>query len=416
MAGERTLTSLKMYRTRYAKADRAERSALLDEFCKQTQYHRKYAISLLRKPADEPPPGSVPRRRGASYSPASVRVLAGIWRAAGYPWSVRLKALLRQWLPWAYDHLPEMNKKVELELLQISARQIDRRLSDKRRQLKHRLYGRTKPGSLLKHHIPIKTDQWDVTEPGFVEIDLVSHSGPSASGEFIYSLNLTDINSGWNETWALMGKGERGVVAALDALRKQLPFPLKAIDSDNGSEFINYHLYRYCQRHGIQFTRGRPYKKDDNAHIEQKNWTHVRKLLGWDRYDTPASLEAINALYRGPWRAMMNFYQPCVKLKEKVRVGSRVTRRYDPAQTPLDRLATFYARCRKPKALHALLEQRAHLDPFALSHEIDDLLADLSQIRRGKTPTQHTVLSKSNPSPGGGVHNPKRPQPPTYAW
>lgn len=151
------------------------------------------------------------------------------------------------------------------------------------------------------------------------------------SGEFIYSLNLTDIFSGWDEPFALMGKGERGVVMALDHMRRILPFALKAIDSDNGSEFINYHLYRYCAEHGIQFTRGRPYKKDDNAHIEQKNWTHVRKLLGWERYDTPEALAAINALYRGPWRTMMNLFQPCVKLREKVRVGSRLIRRYDEA-------------------------------------------------------------------------------------
>ncbi len=276
-----------MYRKRYGKADRAGRSQLLDEFCAQTHYHRKYAIALLGRPADSPDPGCVVRRRGVTYSKASIRVLERIWKTAGYPWSVRLKAMLPQWLPWAREHVRGVTPAVEAQLLRMSPRQMDRRLKEKKRRLKRRLYGRTKPGTLLKHHIPIKTDQWDVTEPGFCEIDLVSHSGPNASGEFIHSFNLTDIHTGWCETRAIMGKGEAGVVAALEDMRKSLPFTLKAIDSDNGSEFINYHLYRYCQKHGIQFTRGRPYKKDDNAHIEQKNWTHVRKLWGWDRYDTP---------------------------------------------------------------------------------------------------------------------------------
>ena len=414
MAGERVLDGLKMYRKRYKKADKARRSRLLDEFCKQTRYHRKYAIALLRKPVDSPAPGSTPRRRGPTYSAATLRVLAQIWKAAGYPWSARLKALLPQWLPWARDHIRGLTPTVERELLKMSARQMDRRLQDKKRRLKGRIYGRTKPGTLLKHHIPIKTQNWDVNEPGYCEIDLVSHSGPHASGEFIYSLNLTDIHTGWCETRAIMGKGERGVVDALEDIRQALPFELKGIDSDNGSEFINYHLLRYCEKHRIQFTRSRPYKKDDNAHIEQKNWTHVRKLLGWDRYDTPAQLNAIQALYSGCWRAMMNLYQPCVKLKEKVRVGSRITRRYDPAQTPLDRLVAFYTNQALPKAVRALLEERKHTDPFMLSKGVDKALGALTRSPpQGKT-RKLAVLAQKFPSPRGGEYNPTRPQPPLY--
>ena len=402
MAGERILDSLKKYRKRYAKADRAGRSELLDEFCELTDYHRKYAIALLGRPTDAPAPGSVPRRRGVTYSKASVRVLESIWRAAGYPWSVRLKAMLPQWLPWARQHVRGVTPAVEKQLRRMSARQMDRRLAEKKRRFKRRIYGRTKPGTLLKHHIPVKTDNWDVTEPGFAEIDLVSHSGPHASGEFIHSFNLTDIHTGWCETRAIMGKGERGVVAALEHMRKSMPFPLRAIDSDNGSEFINHHLYKYCKKRGIQFTRGRPYKKDDNAHIEQKNWTHVRKLLGWDRYDTPAQLEAMNALYCGAWRSMMNLYQPCVKLKEKVRVGSRLTRRYDEAQTPLDRLAACYKGKPMPAKIQALLKQRENLDPFALSKKIDKQLTAMLHAAPEK---KKSVLLQPNPSPGGGVHN-----------
>ena len=412
MAGERVMNGMKKYRLQYKKADKAGRSRLLDDFCAEAGYHRKYAISLLRKPVDTPAPGSTPRRRGSTYSAASIRILAQIWKAAGYPWSARLKALLPQWLPWARRHIRGLTPEVECALLKISPRQMDRRLQDKKRRLKGRIYGRTKPGSLLKHHISIKTDNWDVHEPGYCEIDLVSHSGPHASGEFIYSLNVTDIHTGWCETRAIKGKGETGVVDALDGIRQALPFELKGIDSDNGSEFINYHLLRYCEKHRIQFTRSRPYKKNDNAHIEQKNWTHVRKLVGWDRYDSPAQLKAIQALYTGCWRAMMNLYQPCVKLKQKVRIGSRITRRYDQPQTPLDRLITYYAGKRLPKAVRALRDQRDHTDPFMLSKGIDKALGALTRIGREKETAKKSVLIQKIPSLGGGDCNQTRPQTP----
>ncbi len=404
------MNGLKMYQKRYRKADRAKRSRLLDEFCRQTGYHRKYAIRLLGQPADTPVPGAARRRRGPTYSAASVRVLATIWKAAGYPWSTRLKALLPHWLPWARGHIRGLTPEVERALLQMSPRQMDRRLQDKKRQLKGRIYGRTKPGSLLKQHIPIKTDHWDVEDPGYCEIDLVSHSGPHASGEFVYSLNVTDIHTGWCETRAIMGKGETGVVRALEDIRQALPFALKGIDSDNGSEFINHHLLRYCKKHRIQFTRSRPYKKDDNAHIEQKNWTHVRKLVGWDRYDTPAQLEAIQALYTGPWGAMMNLYQPCVKLKEKLRIGARITRRYDQAQTPLDRLIAFHAGKPLPKAVQALRRQRADTDPFLLSKDVDKTLGALLRIDTQKEKPKTPVLEKQSPSPRGGRYNQTKAQ------
>jgi hypothetical protein len=409
------MRGLSMYQKRYAAADRKGRSKLLNEFCRQTGYHRKYAIALLRKPAETPDPGARPRRRGVSYSNASIRLLEHIWKAAGYPWSVRLKAMIPQWLPWARGHVRGATPEAEKQVLRMSARQMDRRLQEKKRRLKRRLYGRTKPGALLKHHIPVKTDCWDVHEPGFFEIDLVSHSGPNASGEFLYSLNLTDIHTGWCETCAVMGKGEHGVVAALEKIRKSLPFPLRAIDSDNGSEFINHHLYRYCQEQGIQFTRGRPYKKDDNAHIEQKNWTHVRKLVGWERYDTPDALDVLNGLYRGAWRDMMNFYQPCVKLKEKVHVGSRLTRRYDEARTPLDRLAAHYDGQRLPQSIQALLSARERMDPFALSRSVDERLARLARLSLGKTGEKEAVLAQCAPSPRGGGANPQPAQAFHYA-
>ena len=251
-------------RERYERAPRGEKGRLLDEVCEMTGYHRKAVIRRLRRPA--------PRRRGRRgrpprYGPDVLAAVQAIWRAAGYPWSVRLKALLPAWLPWARRRL-RLTPAIEAALLRISARQIDRRLQPEKRRLSKRLYGRTKPGTLLKQHIPVQTERWNVTTPGFTEIDLVSHSGDCADGEFLHSLNLTDIHTTWVETRAVMGKGEVRVQEALEALRAVLPFQLRGIDSDNGSEFINHHLYRYCQAHQMQFTRGqerrqRPYRAEE---------------------------------------------------------------------------------------------------------------------------------------------------------
>ncbi|MDR7542703.1 MAG: hypothetical protein QN120_00455 [Armatimonadota bacterium] len=263
-------------------------------------------------------------------------------------------------------------------MLTISPRTIDRRLEATKTHLRCRLYGRTKLGTLLKHHIPLKTDRWDVTTPGFAETDLVSHSGNAADGEFVHSLNLTDIQCTWVETRAVLGRGQTGVLAAVDEIAEDLPFLLRGLDADNGSEFINHHLFRYCQDHGIQLTRGRPYKKDDNAHVEQKNWTHVRKLLGWDRYDSHQALEAINDLYRHELRLMMNLFQPSVKLVRKVRVGSRLKRVYDRPQTPLDRLLATGAG--DPAKVAAFQQLRTRLDPFALTQPIDRKLARIYRL------------------------------------
>lgn len=363
---------------RYRQADRKAKRVILNEFCANTRYNRKYAIRLL----NGPPPGrfrpAKARRRGSpSYGPVAMSVLQAVWEAAGYPWSVRLKALLPLWMPWVKKRF-RVNAEVERQLLRISARQVDRRLRERKLRLKRRHYGGTRPGLLLKHQIPIRTDAWDVRVPGFSEVDLVSHSGNRAAGEFAYSLNLTDVHTAWTETRAVLGKGEAAVLAAFQEIQAVLPFPLLGIDTDNGSEFINAHLGRWCWNQNIQFTRSRPYKKDDNAHIEQKNWTHVRKLLAWDRYDTPQAVEAINDLYRHELPLWMNLFQPSVKLVRKVRVGSKLRRQYSEAQTPLDRaLASEVIEPQRAAELRAL---RQRLDPFDLARTIDRKLERISAL------------------------------------
>jgi hypothetical protein len=361
-------------RERYERAGRAAKGPLLDEVCAMTGYHRKAVIRLLRRPA-----GPRRRRRGGppvQYGPDVVAVLRAIWTAAGYPWSVRLKALLPLWLPWARRHM-RLTAALEAQVRQISPRQIDRCLRADKRTLRRRQYGRTKPGTLLKHQIPLKTDRWDVQEPGFTEIDLVAHSGDRAEGEFLHSLNVTDIHTTWVETRAVLGKGQLRVQAALDEIRRALPFRLRGIDSDNGAEFINGQLRRYCGRRRIQFTRGRPYKKDDNAHIEQKNWTHVRKVLGYERYDSAPALAAINAVY-ADLRLLQNLFLPTVKLVAKERVGARVRRRYDGPQTPLDRVRQSTS-VHKGRLAEVMSLQRT-LDPFVLAQRIDQALAAIYQL------------------------------------
>lgn len=393
MARQSKREYLRSIHKRYRQGRRKEKTAMLEEFCRVCGYNRKYAIWLLSRPLSNAAPRRAVTRRSATYSKTSIKVLAKVWEASGYLCSQRLKAAMAQWLPWIKRHF-EVSEKLAKELLAISARQMDRRLFSHKRTVKRRLYGTTRPGSLLKHMIPIKTDHWDVTLPGYLEIDLVSHSGASAAGEFLYTLDCVDIATGWVERQAVIGKSQLGIVAALREIEQRLPFPLRGIDSDNGSEFINTHLFNFCQQRAkdssVQFTRSRPYKKDDNAHVEQKNWTHVRKLLGWERYDTLEALKMINQLY-GELRIFQNLFQPSMKLRSKTRKGSRVMRRYDPPATPWERVLKSSGKI--GQAIQALKSTLENTDPFELSRRIDqqlDCLYSLASQRNGamreKTP------------------------------
>jgi transposase InsO family protein len=330
---------------RYHKLDKKGKSKVIDQAVEILGYNRKYLIHLLNTPQSEIKCKSkiTGRGRKKKYNSRIKGIIQDIWERSRYPWSLRLKKIILDWFNWIVDKykLSEEEKRL---LKSISISTIDRMLKEEKIKAKRRIYGNTKPGSLLKREIPIMTEFYDIDEPGHLEIDLVSHSGNNALGEFIYSLNVTDIYTGWSETKAIMGKGEYEVRNALDEIIKSMPFEIKSIDSDNGSEFINWHLYRYCQENKIVFTRSRPYKKDDNAHIEQKNWTNVRKLLGWDRYDSEESLNLINDLYRNEIRIYLNLFMPSVKLIKSERIGSRIRKMYDKPKTPFERLKEFNPR------------------------------------------------------------------------
>ena len=332
-------------------------------------------------------------------------MLLGIWRAADHPWSARLVEALPLWMPRARLKL-HVSPSTEAVLLSISARSIDRILRRHRVALRKRLYGTTKPGTLLKHQIPIRSERWDESEPGWCEVDTVSHCGESGEGQFVFSVNLTDIATGWTETRAILGKGQRHVVAALEDIRVSLPFPLRGIDSDSGSEFINSHCYDWCEAEGLVFTRSRPYHKNDNAHVEQKNWTHVRRIFGWKRFDTIEDVEIMNTLYTMHISPLLNQFLPSVKLIERVRVGSRVRRRYDRAQTPLDRLLASGIDSGHAKALHS---KRTTVDPFALAEHIDKEVEQLMRTPNRPSPKARLGLGLTAPlSPKSAEQERKR--------
>jgi len=256
-------------------------------------------------------------------------------------------------------------------LYSISPPTIDRILKPLR--VKYRLRGRctTKPGTLLRKQIPIKTNQWDESRPGFVEADTVAHCGDSTEGDYVNTVDLVDIATGWTEQGASWGKGEVGVLAALKDIECRIPFPVLGFDADNGGEFINYHLIRHFADRvkPVQFTRSRPYHKDDNAHVEQKNWTHVRQWFGYHRLDKRRIVDLMNKLYRSEWRLYHNFFQPSTKLIEKKVVASKTIKRYDKPKTPYERVVE--SKHVAPYVKRILKEQFDTLNPFQLRKAIE---------------------------------------------
>jgi hypothetical protein len=324
-------------RERYLRADRRGKAVILDEFVASTGYHRKAAIRLLR--AGPPPPRRGHGGRPRSYSSVVVGALRVAAETSGWVCGKRLSPFLDELVPaLEAEGVLRLSDTERAALVAMSPATVDRRLAPFRRQLRPHGWGTTKPGTLLKHQIPVHTyTPWEEERAGFLEIDLVAHCGTTTAGHYLNTLVATDVATGWTECQAIWGKGQAAVVEALEQIRDRLPFPLLGIDSDNGSEFLNDHLLRWCRRRALTFTRSRPYWKNDQAHVEQKNWSVVRRLVGYDRYESREALAALQSVYE-PLRLWTNHWQPTLKLVGKERDGARVRKRYDTAVTPYRRV------------------------------------------------------------------------------
>ena len=370
---------LEVVRPRYLKVNKVEKQKILDEFTSATGYHRKYAIRVLKN--------QVPKHHNrkttsykAIYRGEVVQALEQIWEIYGRICSKRLQP----YLPEAIKVLErcqeiELSKDTKDLLLKISSASIDRCLHPIRIKSPHGL-GTTKPGSLLKKLIAVRTfTEWDEERPGFMEIDLVAHCGNTTEGQFLNTLTCTDICTGWIDVTALPRRSQQAVCDAISLLRQRLPFPLLGIDSDNGSEFINDLLYRYCLDEQITFTRSRPYKKNDQAHVEQKNWSVVRHTVGYDRWETEQERALLENIY-DDLRLYINFFQPSFKLIAKERIGNQTIKRYDTAKTPYQRLLERQDIPLETKA--RLMNLYLQLNPAELRRSIDQKTAKLWKISR----------------------------------
>jgi hypothetical protein len=364
---------------RYLKANKSGKVQILDELVATTGYNRKYAIRVLRhghKPKGLKKPG-----RRKVYQGEVVQILERIWEICGRICSKRLKPFLPE-IVTVLERCDELSLSQETKtlLLGMSRATIDRCLKKVRyTQTQHGL-STTKPGSLLKQAIPIRTfTPWEDEHPGFLEIDLVAHCGSSIEGIYLNTLTCTDLATGWTECLALPNKTQVAVSQAITELRQDLPFPLLGLDSDNGSEFINDTIFRYCLSEQITFTRSRPYQKNDQAHVEQKNWSVVRHTIGYDRLENPEELVLLRSIY-ADLRLYINFFQPVLKLVGKERIDSKTIRTYDQAKTPYRRVLALDALPLEVKA--RLTAQYVQMNPVSLRDRIDAKVAKLWKIVR----------------------------------
>jgi hypothetical protein len=328
---------LRAIRPRYTLGDRTAKQQILNEFVAATGYHRKYAIHLL----NHPPKRGEPKRRprGRKYGGRVRAALEKVWRIANCICGKRLVAVLPEYVA-ALERHGELDLDAETRclLLSLSAATADRLLARARAEAKPHGLSTTKPGTLLKAAIPVRTfAEWDDAQPGFMEIDLVAHCGATTAGEYLNSLDMVDVKTRWVELAALRNRSQATVTAAIMDCQIRLPYPLRGLDSDNGAEFINYDLKHFCEQEQVTFTRCRPYKKNDQAYVEQKNWTAVRQVVGYERYEGEPACTALQALYQ-PLRLYLNFFQPVMVLVEKQRLGAQVKKRYDVPKTPYQRV------------------------------------------------------------------------------
>ncbi len=392
MKEKKSLT--KVVAKRYKGSRKKKKGMILDEFTENTGYDRTYASHLLSIHGkrlhvkgnvfiEADAKKRVKRKRNRTYDDAVYRVLFKIWKIMNYMCGKRLKAVLRGLILKLQEHKEiEINDETKEKLFKISASTIDRLLSKDRKKMQIKSRSSTKPGTLLKHQIPIRTfSEWDEGKAGFIEIDLVGHDGGDVSGEYMQSLNAVDIHTGWTETMAVKNKAQIWVFNALKEIRFRLPFDLLGIDSDNGAEFINDHLRRYCEAEGITFTRSRPYRKNDSCYVEQKNYTAVRQYAGYMRYDTEKELGILNVLYLD-LRLYLNFFHPVAKLIKKERIGSKVKKYYDIPKTPYQRVLDSSDMADHHK--ETLIEVYNMLNPAAIRRRISSMQNKLFKLSTAK--------------------------------
>lgn len=356
---------LQKLKVRYLKGSRRAKTLILDEFCATTELSRKHAIRLLNDEIKSHREHPGPKYK---YGPEVRKHVVILWEACGRLCSKKMVGAIKLWLPF-YEGVSDEDKFL---LTKISSSTIDRILRS-HRELVAKGRSLTSP-SLIKNKIPIKLLEAGIVEPGFVEADTVAHCGTSMAGEFVNTLTVTDIFSGWTELRAVWGKRAEAVLGAVKAIEDTLPFKIKGFASDNGNEFLNNDLFTYFDKRPekVHFVRRRPYKKNDNAHVEQKNWTHVRQLLGYDRLDLQWDVDYINDMYVNYWLPLWNFFTPVMKLESKTRVGGRIVKVHDEPQTPFTRIINCEHVSQEQK--QALLARREQLNPFRLKAELEKKL------------------------------------------
>lgn len=371
-------------RERYQRANKSEKSKLLNSLEESLGIHRKSLVRKLRKRNPGRKANSKRGRRSKYDKPEFVKALRLAWKSTKYMNSRNLHSALPEWVRSIERRHGALDEEVRALISSISPRTIDRVLKGYRSVLKRK--GGTKPGTLLKTEIPIQGSQWDVAVPGFLEADTVAHCGNSLHGQFVWSLTMTDINTQWTECRAVWHKAAKGVVDQVKDVEKHLPFPLRGFDCDNGSEFLNNYLLAYFsekrRRYDVNFafTRSRPYRKNDNAHVEQKNWTHPRQLYGRVRLDCIEIVHMMNDLYRNEFSLLRNHFYPNLKLKDKIRVNSRYRRFYDTPKTPYQRVMEH--QLVEPQTKEQLKALHASLDPLDLQDAVEKKLKQIfSKVR-----------------------------------
>ena len=374
---------LKKLRRRYERAGAEHKRKLLDQAQELLGYHRKAAIRSLRAPMVEPAPRMI-SGRPVSYEPRVLLPwLRPIWQATDYACGRRLAAMLPEWVPAYEQHERRMPGEVREKLLSASGRTLDRLLEPLRGQGTGGSL--TRPGTLLRHQIPIRGSVWEEGKAGWLEVDTVALCGGSVAGEFVWMLDGVDYATTWVELRAMWGRGQVGTLAALRDVEASLPFELLGLDSDNGGEFMNYHVLRWLQKRSrpVFMTRSRPNKKDDNAHVEQKNWTHIRQCFGYERHDNPEVVEPINALVKGAYGQLLNYFHASLKLESKEFIDGRLKRVYGEPQTPLARvLASAEVR---PQTKRRLEQEKARLNPFALKQSVVRSLKAIASLRQARS-------------------------------